>query len=523
MQTAYDLVWLSCERTPDHPALVDDRTDRQLTYRELMLEIDQVAAGLASRGIGRGSRVATALPNLFEHCVVLLALQRLGAVPALMNFRLKPEDIVQLTEQGEMAGAVILSDGDLAEVIGSALPKEAPLIAVGGSPDSAEPFEACRGDPSVLPSVPTPDPEEAAFIFYTSGTTGLPKGVVIAHRTTEHRIVWLSPQAGLRHGGHNRSLGIVPLSHAIGFYGQFLVTLAYGGTYYTLSAFEPRKAVDLIERHRINYLFAVPTHYNALVNAPNYDVGRMTSLELVLYGGAPINEGLLDRLNREWPATIRHIYGTTETMCSLYNPEPMGRPRTLRPGYYSRVRVVRMGGAPDDIVGAGDEGELIVDATADTIFTAYLNRPDATAEKLRDGWYYTGDVCVVQEDGDLELVGRVDDVIRTGGESVHPEEVEFVLTTHPGVRDAAVIGLEDPYWGEIVCACVVPADEALEWAVLDAHCVDSRLARFKRPRAYVFLDGLPRNAANKVLRRELRDVAARAKEAKAEVAFHAVA
>ena len=137
--------------------------------------------------------------------------------------------------------------------------------------------------------VPRPDPGgSTAFIFYTSGTTGLPKGVVITHRTTEHRIVWLSTQAGLRHGTHNRTLGMVPISHAIGFYGTFLVTLAYNGTFYTMSAFNPVAANDLIERHKINYLFSVPTLYQAMVSAPNYRPERMASLELVLYGGAPI-------------------------------------------------------------------------------------------------------------------------------------------------------------------------------------------------------------------------------------------
>ena len=213
---------------------------------------------------------------------------------------------------------------------------------------------------------------------------------------------------------------MVPISHAIGFYGTLLVTLAYNGTFYTMSAFNPVAANDLIERHKINYLFSVPTLYQAMVSAPNYKPEKMASLDLVLYGGAPIMPALLDRIDREWPATVRHIYGTTEIMCALYNPEPVGRPVTLRPGYYSRVRVVRHGGNENDLVKPGEAGELIVDASADTFFSGYLNRPDANAEKLRNGWYFTGDVCVMREDGDVDLVGRVDDVIRSGGESVYP-------------------------------------------------------------------------------------------------------
>jgi 2-furoate---CoA ligase len=471
MKTAYDLVWIAGERTPNHLALVDDRTDRKLTYQQLLAEIDVVAAGLAARGVQAGTRIATVLPNLFEHCIALLALQRLAAIPALMNARLQASELARLAVQGEIQGAIVGKDAALADVIAAALPRKGLLLSVDGDSAAAENFAACRGDVTTLQALPKPDLEDTAFIFYTSGTTGLPKGVVITHRTTEHRIVWLSTQAGLRHGTHIRTLGMVPISHAIGFYGTFLVTLAYNGTFYTMSAFNPAAANDLIERHKINYLFSIPTLYGAMISAPNYRPERMASLELVLYGGAPISPPLLDRIDREWPATVRHIYGTTEIMCALYHPEPVGRPVTLRPGYYSRVRIVQLGGSESDLVKPGEAGELIVDASADTFFSGYLNRPDATAEKMRNGWYFTGDVCVLREDGDVDLVGRVDDVIRSGGESVYPEEVEAVLSTHPTIREATVRGV-----------------------------------RFKRPRAYMMMESLPRNAANKVLRSTLRNL-----------------
>ena len=505
MKTAYDLVWIAGERTPAHPALVDDRTGRRLTYRELLSEVDTVAAGLAARGIRAGSRVATVLPNLFEHCIALMALQRLAAVPALLNARLSCVEVAKLIAQGEMQGAIIGNDAAVAEAVAAALPANGTLLSVGGAIARAADFADCRGDPLKLPQPPRPHPQDTAFIFYTSGTTGLPKGVVIAHRTSEHRIVWLSTQAGLRHGTHNRTLGMVPISHAIGFYGTLLVTLAYNGTFYTMSAFNPVAANDLIERHSINYLFSVPTLYQAMVAAPNYKPEKMASLELVLYGGAPIMPALLDRMDREWPATVRHIYGTTEIMCALYNPEPVGRPVTLRPGYYSRVRVVRQGGGENDVVEPGETGELIVDASADTFFSGYLNGPEATAEKLRNGWYFTGDVCLLRADGDVDLLGRVDDVIRSGGESIYPEEVEALLATHPAIREVAVIGVPDPLWGEMVVACVAFATGAAGWQELDAHCRVSSLARFKKPRAYLTLEKLPRNAANKVLRQALHE------------------
>ena len=507
MQTAFDLVWLSAERTPDQMALVDDASARSLTYRALIDEIEAVAAGLAERGIGPLSRVATVLPGSFDHCIVLLALQRLAAVPMLLNHRLKPGEIAALLADGGAGGAVIGSDAALAAAVDGSLPNGAPVLAVGGAAGEAGDYALCRGESSRLDPPPRPDAEDPAFVFYTSGTTGLPKGVVLAQRTTEHRIIWLSTQGGLRHGNHNRTLGFMPLSHAIGFYGVFLVTLAFGGTYYAMSRFDPAQAVAMTDRHAITYMFAVPTLYHAMTRAPNYDPGKMKSLELVLYGGAAIDPELIRHMDRAWPAAIRHIYGTTETMCSLYNPDPVDRPASLRPGFYSRTRAIRIGGGPDDMVCAGEEGELIVDTGADTTFSGYLNRPDATAEKVRDGWYYSGDVVEVEPNGDLTLRGRVDDVIRSGGENIHPEEVEAVIAAHPGVAECCVIALPDAHWGQAAVACIVAVGNAPGAGDLDAHCRASALAGFKRPKGYLFVDGLPRNAANKVLRRELRRIA----------------
>ncbi|MDE0383829.1 MAG: AMP-binding protein [Defluviicoccus sp.] len=500
MQTAFDLVWLSAERTPDRIAIVDDLTGRSLTYSETIAEIESVAAGLAARGVSAGERVATVLPGSFDHAIVLLALQRLAAVPMLLNHRLGPADIAALAAHGEARAAVVGPDAALAAAVADALPDGAPILAPAD-------LAACRGDPARLGKPPRPGREDPAFVFYTSGTTGLPKGVVLAQRTTEHRVLWLSTQAGLRHGGHNRTLGFMPLSHAIGFYGVFLVTLAFGGTYFAMTSFDPAAAVEMTERHAITYMFAVPTLYHAMTRAPGYAPERMRSLELVLFGGGVIEPDLIRHIDRHWPAAIRHIYGTTETMCSLYNPDPVERPASLRPGFYSRTRAVRLGGGPDDAVGPGEEGELIIDASADATFSGYLNRPEATAEKLRGGWYYSGDIVEVETDGDLRLRGRVDDVIRSGGENIHPEEVEAALAAHPGVADCCAIGLPDARWGEAVLACVVAAGEAPGAAELDAHCRAGGLAGFKRPKGYLFVDALPRNAANKVLRRKLRQTA----------------
>ncbi len=516
MQTAFDLVWLSAERDPGHVAIVDDLTPRRLTYERLVDEVEAVAAGLGARGVGAGMRVATALPGLFDHAVVLLALQRLAAVPVLLNFRLGPSEIGALMSRIDCRAAIVRGDAAVLAAASAALPAGAPVWTVGGSAGPSGELAACRASPDGLPPRPRPGREDPAFVFLTSGTTGLPKGVLLAQRTTEHRVLWLSTQAGLRHGAHNRTLGFMPLSHAIGFYGVFLATLAFGGTYYVMSAFDPARAVDTVERARITYLFGIPTLFHAMVDAPEYGPERMGSLELVLYGGAAIDPRLIAHMDRYWPAAIRHIYGTTETMCSLYNPDPAPRPATLRPGFYSRVRAVGFGGGPDAAVAPGEEGELIVDIDADTSFTGYLGVPDPSGGKIRDGWYYTGDVVRLEPNGNVTLRGRIDDVIRSGGETIHPEEIETVLDRHRDVAASAAVGLDDPRWGQIVIACVVCAGAGCDAATLDAWCRDSALASFKRPRAYLFVEALPRNAAGKLLRREARAlVAAEARKARA--------
>lgn len=508
MLALWDLLLHSAERAPDQLALVDDATERSLDYAALIAEAEKLAAAFAAAGLGPGDRVATVLPGSFDHILAILALHRLGATPALMNHRLDAMTIAELVRRGSMAGAVVGEDTHLCAAVRDALPADAPLwtAKVGmGLVSCADHGPAAR---SGLPPWQRPEREDEAFIFYTSGTTGTPKGVVLSHGTTEPRIVWLSTHAGLRYGRHNRTLGFMPLSHAIGFYGVLLAMFAYAGTYHVMSAFDAGRAIAAIERHGVNYLFGVPTLLHGIVSAPGYDPDRLRSLDLVLFGGGPIDAALLEHMHQDWPARLVHIYGTTELMCSLYNPDPAGEPKRLRPGFHSRVRVVPPGRDASEPVGPGGEGELLADFDVDTAFSGYLGQPEATAAKVQDGWYRTGDLCRVRPDGDLELIGRVDDVIRTGGESVHPEAVEAVLSRHPAVREAVVFGLADPRWGEIVVAAIVGEARAAE---LDAHCRRGGLAGFERPKAYYRVDVVPRNAAGKVLRRELESRAGEAR------------
>ena len=508
MQTIHDLVRLAAARRPDHVALADDRTDRRLTYRQLLAEIDAFAAGFAAQGVAPGVIVATVLPNVFEHAIVLLALHRLGAVPAMINARLKPEEAAGLVKQGGMAGAVTLPDQAMVAALAGALPRGAPIVTVGPGPAGTRALDACRGDPKSISPWTSPDPEGLAFVLYTSGTTGLPKGVMIPHRATDARVLYVSMQCGVVHGTHNKVLGLMPLFHAVGFFSGLMGALAFDGTYHLCSAFDPVRAVESIERDGITLLYGSPTHFHGILGAPNFSAERIRSVQTVIYAGAAMPEPLLERVAAAFPGRrMTNIYGTTEIMNGLYFPEPAGRPHQYRPGYYSNVRVGRIGGSVEDVAGIGEEGELLIDATADATFLGYLNRPDATAEKMQGGWYRTGDIAVRREDGDLEVRGRVDDMIITGAENVHPYEVENALANHASVAEVVVLGVPDERWGEIVVACVRAGSARPTEEELDRFCLESTLANYKRPRAYLFFDEIPRNAANKVLRRILRESA----------------
>ncbi len=515
MQTVHDLLRLAARRAPRQLAIADDRSGRKLAYAELVAEIERIAAGFGARGIGAGSFVATCLPNLYEHALALLALERLGAVPALINARLKPEDVGELIRQGGMSAALVLADRSAVAAVRAALPAGAPIVTVGpreSAGDGVIDFASLAAGPATLAPYRRPSPEATAFVFHTSGTTGLPKGVEIPHRAAEARLLYMSTQCGMTHGTHNRVLGLMPLFHVVGFYSVLLGALAFDGTYYVCSAFDPAKAVETIERQGITLVYGTPTHFHALLAAPNFTPEKIRSVQLVVYAGAPMPGPLLERVGRAFAVRIVNIYGTTEVMNALYMPNPVGKPHTYRPGFYSRVRVGRFGGSVHDAAAPGEDGELLVDATADATFTRYLNRPDATAAKLQDGWYRTGDIAVMRADGDLDVKGRVDDMIISGGENIYPEEVEAALIQHEGVRECSVVGVADQKWGETVVACVVAKSAGLTEAELDRYLRGTRLADFKRPRAYLFMDELPKNATNKVLRRVLRERAARAVE-----------
>jgi acyl-CoA synthetase (AMP-forming)/AMP-acid ligase II len=502
MQTIYDLIRLAADRTPDRVALVDDKSTRHLTYRELLVEVNSIAGGMLHAGIKPGRPVLTALPNLFEHCLAVLALQRLGVVVALANPRLPPAQQAKLADLVDAQAVIVLDDDEICGAFGG----RTQIWRVGNSP--AANFADCQASAALLPDRPRPKPEEPAFILFTSGTTGQPKPVVLPHRATEPRMNWMTQLAGIRPDPHLKTLGAAPIFHAIGFFGCFLFTLSMGGTYYTMSAFDPAAATRLVRTHRLTLVFLVPTMFQAIVADPSYHADHFASVRHAIYGGGPIDPRLLRRLSEEWPAEWTNAYGTTEIMVPLYHDQPLEVPRELKTAVGWQTRVIKIGGTPHDSVAVGETGELIFNADNDSVFLHYLDNPSATDAKVRNGWYYSGDLAR-RNAHSVQIVGRCDDMIRSGSETIYPEEIETALLQHEAVADVCVVGLPDEYWGERVVACIVRRDAGLTSAAIDSWLRQlGDLADYKRPKGICFLDKVPRNAMNKIDRRMTRTLAA---------------
>src|SRR5262249_21648500 len=286
---------------------------------------------------------------------------------------------------------------------------------------------------------------------------------------------------------------------------------AVNGCFVCLPAWSAGAALSLIREARVTALYLIPTLFYDLVHAPEFERRSVESVTKLAYAGAPMLAALTEACVTAFePQAFVNHYGSTEIYTVSVRPDVHPQPRCAgRAGLYSALRVVvasterRVG--PDEVVPAGEKGEIIASLDSEEAFAGYWNRPDADARALREGWYFTGDMGYVDADGELYVTGRVDDMIISGGENIHPVEVEEVLARHPGVRDVAVVGEPGERWGERVVPFVVAAAPGLTAEALDAHCRGGALAPFKRPRRVVFVDEIPRTASGKTLRRLLRD------------------
>jgi 2-furoate---CoA ligase len=303
----------------------------------------------------------------------------------------------------------------------------------------------------------------------------------------------------------------MPLYHTMGIH-SLTSMAAINGTFVGQRDWSAAGALALIAEERLSALYLIPTLFYDLVHAPERARTDVSSVRKLAYAGAPMLAPLTEACVKAFgPRAFVNHYGSTEIYTFSVRPDVHRKPGCAgRPGLHSTLRVVtasaerRVG--PDETVAAGDKGEIIARLDSDEAFAGYWNRPDADARALREGWYFTGDMGYLDADGELFVSGRVDDMIISGGENIHPVEVEEVLARHPDVRDVAVIGEPDARWGERVVAFLVTAGPGLTPEAIDRYCRESpALASFKRPRRVVFVESIPKTASGKILRRLLRE------------------
>jgi len=454
-----EMLCRTVERVPEREAVVEIGGDR-LTYRMLWTCAARVAGGLAESGVRPRDRVLIRLPNGIDWCVAFLATQLAGAVAVPVNHRLAEREIEFLRTD---SGAAHVLDGS------RALP--------GG-----------RAGAGHLPA----SPDEPAAIFYTSGTTGRPKGAVTSHANFLANTATARRVLGISEDELWRGLVSVPLSHVTGANSQFLPACEAGGTTVILPAFDAATFVAALTDERITALMSVPSVYRmVLAGAAALDTGRVRTLT---YGGAPMAPPLIDRLRDAFPAArLSSGYGLTESSsfaAFLPHERTLARPDTV--GLPVPVVDLALAGVADDGV-----GELLV--RGPNVVAGYWGNPEATAAAFVEGWLRTGDLARIEPDGLVQLVDRVKDMIIRGGENIYAAEVERVLMGKPEVTEAAVVGVADPVAGEKVAAAVV-LDPACDGELRPVwRAVRDELARHKVPQLVAVWPGpLPRNAAGKV-------------------------
>lgn len=489
----------AAEGAPGREAVV--ARERRLTWRELRAEVDRTAAALHARhGIKPGDRVALLLLNSVEFCVGVLACARLGAVAVTLNTKLRAQELLFML-QNSGARVLLMHEMLWDEIapIRATIPCEA--IYVGGrAPAGTEPLDTLtvRGTP---PPVAVGE-DELAFIMYTSGTTGRPKGALGTHLGIISSTVSLERCMGLRDG--DRTLVAVPLFHVTGLIGQFLAMAWVAGTTVIMRTFDAAEALRLLDAERITYMIAAPTVFTMMRQQPGYRAAGRT-LTTVGYGGAPTPPDGIAAL-REWlpGATLQNAYGMTET-CSPTTLSPPGEElrRVSSVGWPVPIAELRtVDPATGRECGVDEVGELWV--WGPMVVPGYWANPEATAAAMGDGWLRTGDLARIDGDGFVTIMDRLKDMINRGGEKIYCVEVEDVLCAHPAILEAAVVGVPDPMYGESVRACVVPRagarvdpDDVRRW-------VAARLTKFKVPREVAVLDALPRNPNGKVIKSALR-------------------
>jgi len=502
-------------RFADRPALREPDTGRSWTYAELGADVDRVAGWLVRHGVGRGSVVMVELFNSPEFAVLYLACHRIGAVFSPTNFRLAPDEVAFIIE--DSAPVVLVYDADrTADIIAalrSADHEPRHVVVVGEAIREHTRFATLlAADPVTAEELNAAEPRstyDETTRLYTSGTTGRPKPVPLPSLVevlSAHDVIMHFPLSPF-----DKTLNMSPLFHRGGLYSGGPNPVFYvGAELTTLRKFDADRVLDLVESERLTFLIGAPPNLVQLADAQEAKPRDLSSLNGIVTMGAPLDRSAALRYQELLSPRIFNGYGTTETFWNTFlRPEdfPDGAGSTGRASTDDDVAVVRV--YEDRLADPSDtvpkDGSEIGEFAVRTVKSGYSYRnPGLEAEKFANGWFYPGDLATWDEHERVTIVGRKDDMIISGGENVHPVQVEAALQEHPGVADSIVVGVPDERWGEVVIAYVVRAPGRLPEDDVEAATVledwtgsHPGLARYKRPRRYRFVTELPYNATGK--------------------------
>ncbi len=483
-------------------ALVDGET--RLDGEQLEALCQRAAGFLRASGVAPGDRVALLLANRAEYLALVFGAARLGAVAVPLNTRLAPPEIADLLD--DCRPTVLVHEADLAEGARRALDQarhEPRQVVATGAP-LQDALASATPHADVLPL----SGEEPMILMYTSGTTGTPKGALLPHRKTLYNS--LNAQLFFGQTQEDRVLVVVPLFHSFGLKILALPTLYSGGAVVLARHFDPDSMLDTLEREHITFAGGVPTMFRALderLAAPPTD-RDLSQLRFLFTAGAAIPVDLIHAFEARG-IRLKQGFGQTETsiLCCLDAADAVRKAGTVgRPVIHAEVKIVRtagLEGPPDtwETCASGETGEIVVRGPITML--GYWERPEATAETIREGWLRTGDLASRDDEGFVTLTGRARDMYISGGENVYPRQVEEVYETHPALREVAVVGVADPRWGEVGCAFVVTHDGAPADGPSLAAWGRERLATFKVPQHFVTVGSLPRTASGKVQKHRL--------------------
>jgi fatty-acyl-CoA synthase len=452
--------------TPGRIAI--EEPGRTWTYADLDARSDELA-----RALSPGERVSTLTGNSGEHVALMFACAKAGAILHPISWRLAPAEVAFQLDDAEPAFFLVEEEHRELGEAALALASVQPAGTLAAAP-------AARGD--------RPSDHDPLLLIYTSGTTGKPKGALLTHANCFWTNLSFDLATGIR--PDDVVLQVLPQFHCGGWNVQAILAWWKGARLILERGFDPSRALDLIERARVTTVMGVPAHYLFMSQEPRFAEADLGSLRLAVVGGAPMPEALLD----VWAARgvdIVQGYGLTEAAPNVLCLPPEDARR--RAGYAGKPY-------PYVTCELSDENELLV--RGPNVFPGYWRNEEGTRAAFRDGWLLTGDIADRDGEGNYRILGRLKDMIVSGGENVYPAEIEAVLHDHPAVVDAAVVGVADERWGEAAAAFVV-AERPVSEDELRQHCVE-RLARFKVPRSFAFVDELPRNSMGKIQKSELK-------------------